>query len=126
MKIPTDEEFEKIIGKALDSLPEKYVSKLDNVAIVFEDEPTPQQRQQLKLRCNQTLFGLYEGVPQIRRGNPFAIIPPDKITIFKIPAAQFARNDRELFEQVRHTLWHEIAHHFGLQHKQIHDLDGTM
>jgi predicted Zn-dependent protease with MMP-like domain len=126
VKTPTDEEFEKIIGKALDSLPEKYVSKLDNVAIVYEDEPTPEQRKKLKLRCNQTLFGLYEGVPQIRRGTPFAIIPPDKITIFKVPAAQFSQNEEQLFRQVRHTLWHEIAHHFGLQHEQIHDLDGTM
>ena len=126
MKIPTDEEFEKIIGKALDSLPEKYVSKLENVAIVFEDEPTPEQRKKLKLRCNQTLFGLYEGVPQIRRGNPFAIIPPDKITIFKIPVTRVSHDEHQLFEQVRHTLWHEIAHHFGLGHKQIHELDGTI
>lgn len=125
MKIPTDEEFEKIVAKAMDSLPEKYISKLENVAVVIADEPTKEQRQKLKLRCDQTLFGLYEGVPQTVRGNPFAIIPPDKITIFKVPIAQFSHNEQELYEQTRHALWHEIAHHFGLGHDQIHKLDGT-
>lgn len=126
MTIPTDEEFEKIVGKALDSLPEKYTSKLDNVAIVIADEPTEDQRQKLKLRCNQTLFGLYEGVPQTARGNYYSMVLPDKITIFKLPIVSASHDDKSLYEQTRHTLWHEIAHHFGLAHAQIHKLDGTI
>lgn len=126
MKMPSDEEFEEIVGKALDSLPEKYTNKLDNVAIVIADEPTPEQREKLKLRCDQSLFGLYEGVPQTARGNYYSMVLPDKITIFKLPIARVSHDDKGLFKQVRHTLWHEIAHHFGLAHKQIHHLDGTI
>ena len=62
MNIVTDEEFAKLIGKALDELPEKYTSKLENVFITYEDEPTAEQRQKLKLACNQILFGLYMAV----------------------------------------------------------------
>lgn len=124
--MPSDEEFEEIVGKALDSLPEKYTNKLDNVAIVIADEPTPEQREKLKLRCDQSLFGLYEGVPQTARGNYYSMVLPDKITIFKLPIARVSHDDKGLFKQVRHTLWHEIAHHFGLAHKQIHHLDGTI
>ncbi len=126
MKPPSDEDFEKMVGKALDSLPEKYTSKLDNVAIVIADEPTEEQRVKLKLHCNQTLFGLYEGVPKTARGNYYSMVLPDKITIFKLPMARATQDEDSLYEQVRHTLWHEIAHHFGLGHKQIHELDGTL
>src|SRR5690606_24709642 len=119
----SDEEFERIVGEALDSLPEKYTSKLNNVAIVVADEPTDEQRQKLKLRCDQTLFGLYEGVPQTARGNNYSLVLPDKITIFKNPIIRATYDDKSLYEHVRHTLWHEIAHHFGLAHEQIHRLD---
>lgn len=122
----SDEEFEKMVGEALDSLPEKYTSKLDNVAIVIADEPTEQQREKLKLHCNQTLFGLYEGVPKTARGNNYSMVLPDKITIFKLPIVRATHDENSLYEQVRHTLWHEIAHHFGLGHEQIHELDGTL
>ncbi len=122
----TDEAFEELVGKALDSLPEKYTSKLDNVAIVIADKPTEEQRAKLKLRCDQTLFGLYEGIPKTARGNNYSMVLPDKITIFKLPMVHATRDEASLYEQVRHTLWHEIAHHFGLQHKQIHKLDGTL
>jgi len=122
----SDEEFEEIVSRALDNLPQKYTSKLDNVAIVIADEPTEEQRQKLKLRCDQTLFGLYEGVPQTARGNNYNLVLPDKITIFKLPITRGKSDEKSLYEQVRHTLWHEIAHHFGLRHDQIHKLDGTI
>ncbi len=122
----SDEEFEKLAGKALDSLPEKYTSKLDNVVIVVADEPTPEQREKLKLRCDQTLFGLYEGVPKTARGNYYSMVLPDKITIFKLPIVRASHDASSLYEQIRHTLWHEIAHHFGLKHEQIHKLDGSL
>jgi predicted Zn-dependent protease with MMP-like domain len=122
LSIP-DEEFEKLIGEALDTLPEKYVKGLDNVLITFEDEPTPEQRVELKLHCNQTLFGLYQGVPRIARGNGYHMVVPDKITVFKNPILRFSRDIASLKEQIRHTLWHEIAHHYGLDHDRIHALE---
>lgn len=118
-----DTEFEKLIGQAMDELPEKYMSRLDNVAIVYEDEPTPTQRKQLKLHCHETLFGLYEGIPLAQRGAGYNLVLPDKITLFKLPMLQASHDLPSLQEQIKNTLWHEIAHHFGLDHDRIHALE---
>jgi len=122
MQIPTDDEFDTLVSNALDSLPQKYTDKLDNVAIVYADEPTPQQRQQLNLRCDQTLLGLYEGLPLPARNGVVKLLP-DKITLFKHPLANNSQTQKELQENVRHTLWHEMAHYFGLDHPRIHELE---
>jgi predicted Zn-dependent protease with MMP-like domain len=124
MQIPTDEEFAKILGQALDELPEKYVSRLDNILITYADEPDNVQRKKLKLRHGQSLFGLYEGVPLTQRGNGFSGQLPDKITLFKLPLFYFANGNEENFKaQIKHTLWHEVAHYFGLDHDRIHELE---
>lgn len=122
MQVPSDDEFDKIISDALYTLPEKYTSRLKNVAIIYEDVPSDEQREKLQLHCNQTLFGLYEGVPLPKRGGMQPLFP-DKITIFKIPLSFNSQDIDELKEQVRHTLWHEMAHYFGLDHKRIHELE---
>jgi predicted Zn-dependent protease with MMP-like domain len=119
----SDDQFDQIISKALDSLPKTHMSAIKNVAIVYEDEPTEEQRQELKLQCHETLFGLYQGVPLARRGGLNNHYPPDKITIFKNPMLMYVSTMEELEEQVRHTLWHEVAHYFGLDHDQIHKLE---
>jgi len=124
MTIPTDDEFAQMIGEALDALPEKYTSKLENVLITYEDEPSSEQLTKLGLRCNQSLFGLYEGIPLTHRGNGFSGQLPDKITLFKLPLFHFANGDEQKFKaQIKHTLWHEIAHYFGLDHDRIHELE---
>jgi len=119
---PTDDEFDQLVSNALDHLPEQYTSKLTNVAIVYADIPTPAQRQQLQLRNDQTLLGLYEGVPLPARGGMTKLLP-DKITLFKIPLAMKSHDHKDLQENVRHTLWHEMAHYFGLDHKRIRELE---
>jgi predicted Zn-dependent protease with MMP-like domain len=119
----SDQEFEKLIGEAMDTLPEKYVKGLNNVLVTYEDEPTPEQREELKLHCNQTLFGLYQGIPRTHRGSGYNLVLPDKITIFKEPMLRAVSTPAELKEQIRHTLWHEIAHHYGLDHVRIHQLE---
>lgn len=124
MQMPSDDEFDRMISNALDSLPTKYTERMTNVAIIYADEPSPQQRQKLKLHCNQTLLGLYEGVPLPARGGIQPYLP-DKITIFKVPLVLSSNDMNELQENIRHTLWHEMAHYFGLDHKRIHELDGT-
>ncbi|SRR6266550_570756 len=119
----SDQEFEAIVAEAIDSLPEKYTSALNNVAIVYEDQPTPEQRRIMKLRSNQTLYGLYQGIPQTQRGSGYNLVLPDKITIFKHPLLASSRDLADLKAKVKHTLWHEIAHHFGLDHDRIHKLE---
>lgn len=119
----SDEQFAQIIAQAMDELPEKYIRKLSNVVVVYENEPTPEQRTSMKLRSHQTLFGLYQGIPQIARGAGYNLVLPDKITIFKQPLVYASRDVAELKARVKHTLWHEIAHHFGLNHDRIHELE---
>lgn len=122
----SDEQFDQMISKAMDYLPKTHMSAIKNVAIVYEDEPTEVQREELQLACHQSLFGLYEGVPLTRRNGGINNYPPDKITIFKKPMLEYVSTMEELEEQVRHTLWHEVAHYFGLNHDQIHQLEGKL
>lgn len=125
MQLPTDEEFSKLIGQALDELPEKYVSRLENVVITYADLPDNNQRKKAKLQYHQSLFGLYEGIPLTQRGNNYNLVLPDKITLFKIPLFYNSKDQADFKKQVKHTLWHEIAHYFGLDHDRIHELENN-
>ena len=119
----TDEHFAELIGQALDELPQKYTRNMNNVAIVYEDTPSPEQRQKLKLRCNESLYGLYEGIPLPARDAGYTMVLPDKITLFKYPLLMASQTIDELKAHIKHTLWHELAHHFGLDHDRIHQLE---
>ena len=115
--------FEKIVADAIDAIPEKYAKNIKNLAFVVEDEPNPEQRQRLKLHQDQSLYGLYEGIPLTKRASNYNLVLPDKITIFKKPV-EFASNTfEELTESVKHTVWHEVAHYYGLDHGRIHELE---
>lgn len=114
------EEFEKLVEQGIDAIPEQFLELLDNVAIVVEDEPTKAQKKKLKLGQGWSLFGLYEGVPHSGRGANYTAVLPDKITIFKNPIEQAARTPDEVAEIVRDTVWHEIAHHFGMDEDEVH------
>jgi predicted Zn-dependent protease with MMP-like domain len=119
----TDEQFELLINESMDELPEQYITGLKNVAVTYDDEPTPDQREKLKLTCHQSLYGLYEGIPLTRRNGNYSMVLPDKITLFKNPMIQTSGNSDEIKQQVKHTLWHEIAHYYGLDHDRIHSLE---
>lgn len=119
----SDEQFNDLIAASIDELPEEYTSRLNNVLITYEDKPTADQRRKLNLRCNETLFGLYEGIPLTARGNGYNMVLPDKITIFKHPILHSAHDVTSLKSQVKHTLWHEVAHYFGLGHDRIHAIE---
>jgi predicted Zn-dependent protease with MMP-like domain len=122
MYLISEKEFNDLLLNAINKLPKKYLSKLSNVAIISQDSPDETQKKALKLKQNQTLYGLYQGVPLTMRSN-YATIVPDKITIFKQPIEQSSYNINQIKEKIKHTLWHEVAHYFGLNHKQINELD---
>ena len=115
----SDQEFDALITRAMDELPQEYIKNLNNVAITYADEPTAEQLTKQGVRYGQLLLGLYEGIPLTQRGAGYALVLPDKITLFKHPIMQISRTPDELFEQVKRTLWHEIAHHYGLDHDRI-------
>jgi predicted Zn-dependent protease with MMP-like domain len=118
----TNEQFGQIVADGIDAIPPLYQKHLKNVAFIIEDEPTAEQREQLKLFQGELLFGLYEGVPLPQRQGTTKFLP-DKITLFKNPALFLSSSLEELREHVRHTIWHEVAHYYGLDHKRIHELE---
>ena len=112
------EKFEELVRQGIDAIPKKFLEKLDNVNIVIEDEPTEAQIKKLKLGISSKLFGLYEGIPQTKRGYYSGVLP-DKITIFQKPIEEKALNDEHVKEMVKNTVWHEIAHHFGMDEERV-------
>jgi len=118
----TDSQFDDLISKAMNELPQKYIKGLDNVAIVMADDPTPEQVIKMKLDRSQRLLGLYEGIPLTNRSAGYSFVLPDKITLFKNSILTVANSDQDVFEQIKRTLWHEIAHYYGLDHTQIDKL----
>ena len=119
MRHVTDEEFDALITRAMDELPQEYIQGLDNVAIVQADEPTPEQRQKMHLDGNRLLLGLYEGIPLPERGAGYTFVLPDKITLFKYALLAVTHDDASFFEQIKRTLWHEMAHFYGLSHDDM-------
>jgi predicted Zn-dependent protease with MMP-like domain len=103
----TDNEFNQLISRAMDELPQEYIKGLDNVAIVYADDPDEYQREKAQLGEHNLLLGLYEGIPLTKRGIGYTFVLPDKITLFKNPILAVVRTPGELFEQIKRTLWHK-------------------
>lgn len=118
----SDKQFHQLVNEAMSTLPKQHIKNLKNVAIIVEDLPSERQRINLKLNQNQTLLGLYEGTPLSQRQGNQKILP-DKITLFKLPIESQVNGLDELKNQIRHTLWHEIAHYYGLDHPAIQALE---
>jgi len=115
--------FQDLINQAFDELKADHkIEKIENLAIIYEDFPSPQQRIDLKLQDYESLFGLYEGVPLPQRQGQLVVIP-SKITIFKGPMEARADNLLELKAMIKRTLWHELAHYYGLNHEAIYKLE---
>lgn len=107
-----------MVRKAIDSLPAAISSLMVNVEIVIEDEPTGEQRGDEE----DGPLGLYEGIPLTERTSSYGMILPDKITIFRGPLERATASPSELFAEIRATVIHEVAHHFGMDEWQIAEL----
>ncbi|MBH1979920.1 metallopeptidase family protein [Candidatus Saccharibacteria bacterium] len=112
----TDEAFDALITRAMDELPQEYITGLDNVAIVQADDPSSEQKEKMHLDNNHLLLGLYEGIPLPARGAGYTFVLPDKITLFKHPLLRISHDHASFFENTKRTLWHEMAHFYGLNH----------
>ncbi len=119
----TDEQFTLLVRRAIDELSPEHIAALEHVAILVSDLPTTEQARKLQLRGDQLLLGLFEGVPRTQRSGYESGLLPDTITIFKQPLLAISRNDDELYSRVKRTVWHEIAHYFGLSHEQMDALE---
>lgn len=110
--IITNLQFDQIVKEALDSLPEKFQERLNNVAIFVENYPTDEQYRKAKLNRGDSLFGLFEGYAQAKKLN-FGPVLPDRITIFRQAIINNCDSFSEIKKQIISTVKHEIAHHFG-------------
>lgn len=115
----TRAEFEKLVVEAIDSLPQEFQEQLNNVDVVIEDLPTQHQLALVGLTHPLSLFGLYQGVPQTRRGIHYSMVPPDKISIFKVPIEARYPHPEAIKAKVRAVVLHEIGHHFGMSELEL-------
>ncbi|MFT5201650.1 MAG: putative Zn-dependent protease with MMP-like domain [Candidatus Aldehydirespiratoraceae bacterium] len=101
--------FERLVGEALDALPEELGRLMDNVVIVADDRhPT------------EDLLGLYEGIPLTERGDYGGLVMPDVISLYRLPLCEICANEADLVEEISVTVVHEVAHHFGIDDESLH------
>jgi predicted Zn-dependent protease with MMP-like domain len=118
MRVPP-EEFEHLVQKALDGLPEEFAALLDNVAVVIEEEPSEEDFDVVGLDPREDeLLGLYTGIPLSERDSFYSALP-DKVALFRGPILRVCRSRREVVREVRDTLVHELGHHFGLEEHEM-------
>jgi predicted Zn-dependent protease with MMP-like domain len=109
----TRERFEELVGDALDEVPAELASLMDNVVVLVEDEPPADDPE---------LLGFYDGTPLTERDSRYAGVVPDRIMIFRNPTLRMCEDEDEVVEEVRITVVHEIAHHFGIDDDRLHEL----
>ena len=112
-------EFDRLVAAAYARIPARFRRRLKNIALVVEPEPAPEQFAHGRAPRGSTLLGLYEGRPFTRRSvfEPFAM--PDRITIFQGPHERLANSPEHLASLVEDTVWHEVAHYFGMNELQV-------
>lgn len=107
-------EFERLVAQAVESLPPKFLTRLENVDVLVEEQPTEEDLELAGIEPGGTLLGLYHGVPQSQRGPWYGNLLPDRIVIYQRPIEAVARDRREIRKEIRITIMHEIGHYFGL------------
>jgi predicted Zn-dependent protease with MMP-like domain len=119
------DEFDSLVAAAYARIPGKFRRRLKNIAVVVEPEPTPAQLARGGVPRGGTLLGLYEGRPLTVRSvfEPFRM--PDRITIFQGPHERLARSREDLKRLIEDTIWHEVAHYFGMSEAQVRAAERT-
>ena len=115
--------FEWLVATAVNSLPDEFHARLENIDVVVVDQPTPSQLSELGKKRGETLLGLYEGVPLTRRSHHYGLVVPDKITIFQKPIESKCRDDTDITNEIQRVVRHEIAHHFGISEAKLKQIE---
>ena len=118
MRIRRDD-FERLVGRALDDLPEEFARVMENVAVVVEDEPSRELLIEMGMDPDyDDLLGLYQGVPLPERDSFYSALP-DRIVIYRGPICRISRSRREAIQEIRDTVVHELGHHFGFEEEDL-------
>ena len=116
--------FETLIREAIEELPPKIKEAMENVVFIVEREARRKKASEIGIRVDETLLGLYEGVPKTGRVINYSGVLPDKITIFQKPMEELAGgNEKKLKELVYEVVWHEIGHHLGFDEPELWALE---
>lgn len=118
----TESQFEALVEQALTDLPAEIREHMDNVAITVADWPTSSELKRARVAHPSQLFGLYEGVPLTKRGTHYNLVTPDRIIIYRGSLQAACRTPTAMREQIRRTVVHEIAHHFGISEARLREL----
>ena len=113
--------FEELVAWALDAIPEPFAAALDEVAIVIADEPSEDQRRENEIGPDESLYGLYEGVPRTEWGADWAAVP-NRIILFRLPLEEDFADPDDLADEVWVTVIHELAHHLGIDDDRLEAL----
>ena len=116
------QKFEELVARAIESLPKAICERLENIDIIVANEPTCDQLMYSGLSKNETLLGLYEGVPLTDRTSGYSNVMPDKITIFQKPIEASCKNESQITSKIQRVVRHEIAHHFGIDDDRLREL----
>jgi len=113
------EEFDQLVQGAYARIPSQFRKRLQNVAMIVEAEPSPAQLAEAGVEPGGTLLGLYQGRPLTGRSVFESFAMPDRIMIFQGPHERLARSEEHLRHMVDDTVWHEVAHYFGMDERQV-------
>ena len=113
--------FRRLVERALDEIPNELAERMDNVVILLRNQPTAEELESVGLGPRQTLLGLYIGQPLTNRGF-YGETLPDRIMIYQQPIEGICRSEDEIVEQVRETVLHEVAHHFGIDDERLDEI----
>jgi len=116
------ERFAELVNEALASVPQEFRAHLDNVSVEVQDRPDRRTLSSVKLSRRELLLGVYQGVPLTRKSVSAPYDWPERILIFQRNIEACCRSEREVVEQVRRTVLHEIAHHFGMDEGDLREL----
>lgn len=112
-------DFQRLVEQALEGIAEPFRSKLENVAVVVEEEPSQLLLESLGMPRGETLLGFYDGIPLTERGDWYNLAIPDRILIFRRPILSICSSPEEVREEVRRTVLHEVAHYYGISDEEL-------
>jgi predicted Zn-dependent protease with MMP-like domain len=123
MREMTRERFTELVEEALRGIPRRFRDAMKNVAVVVEDEPSPELLDELEMEPDDTLFGLYHGTPLTQRDSSYGNALPDRISIYQLPIEDACEDDEDIRQCVAETVIHEFGHYFGLSEEEIEAIE---
>jgi predicted Zn-dependent protease with MMP-like domain len=119
----TRERFERLVAEAIDLIPPRFRREMQNIAVVVEDEPSPELLAEMEIEPPDSLYGLYQGTPLPERTWSYGNTLPDRVTLFQRPIEEDCDDEDDIRTAIGETLIHEIGHYFGLSEEEIEEIE---